>query len=73
VSICVRFAFDQPAGAPPALTVAFSSLLSLGAEPRPSRLDDGGVDDLPAHGEIASVAQPSIEALEQPLDRAGPA
>jgi hypothetical protein len=33
---------------------------------RAARLDDGGVDDLPAQRQIAALAQRPIEAVEQP-------
>ena len=46
--------------------------LLLGGEPRTLRLDDGGIDDLAAHREIAAVVQNDIEAIEQPRKRAGP-
>ena len=42
---------------------ALDRRLLVPGEPRPPGLDDGGVDDLPAHGEVAGVAQGGIEAL----------
>jgi hypothetical protein len=44
--------------------VAFSSTVSFW------RGDQGGVDDLPAHGEEALIRQHLIEAAEQPFDGA---
>jgi hypothetical protein len=41
-------------------------------EPRPARLNHAGVDDLPAHGEVAGVPQGGIEPGEQAPDGAGP-
>ena len=43
--------------------VAKSHDQSLGL-PRPSRLNDGGIDDLPAHGEITDLAQDAIERAD---------
>ena len=68
VSICARFACDQPAGTPPPRD---RRLLALGKS-GPSGLDHGGIDDLPAHGEIAGVPKEGIEPGEQALDGAGP-
>ena len=38
----------------------------------PRRRHDRGVDHLPAHGEVAAVAQMRVEAGEQDVDRLGP-
>jgi hypothetical protein len=40
-------------------------------QPGSPRLDDGGIDDLPAHGEITGLAKDAIEPGEQTLDGAG--
>ena len=36
------------------------------------RGDERGVDDLPAHGDVAGLAQRRVEPVEQRLDRLGP-
>jgi hypothetical protein len=58
----------RPARGHPA---ALDCRLLAPGEPRPARLDDRGIDDLPAHGEITGRAKDAIEPGEQTLDGAG--
>src|SRR5690349_21575039 len=47
------------------------SLLSFGVALL-RRGDDRGINDLPAHREIASLLQSGVKACKQPIDRTGP-